>query len=887
MLVRAWQQLTRSVLLIVLLVPFVFAFAEQAPNTTSRFHFRQHPQVMAPHRPIPPRLPETKRRPVPPPKAGSVVGGIWMTDANFKSVLNIRSIIATTAITVKPILYLSNGTRLPLADVKLDPDGVAVIDLNEELAKQGISSFATLSGYVEVQYNWPWSPICATVRALDPVHSLLFYYTLQSALHVALPKFRPGQAPIQPPPPNVAAQTLEGLWWKQESNVTGFVGLANTTGQPLTATVNVSDQQANQIAQHTVTISPHGMKLVDLAELASTSGTSGGITVTYKGLRDDLLVDGALQDPALGYSAMLPFAFVGAEHPDTTQMSFAELGLMVGAADPMLSFPAGTTFMPYSVLRNISDTPVTATPTLWWMASGSPQYADVSAITLAPHQSQLLDMTSVLASAGLTNFAGSVNLVFDAQAKPGSLVASGGSVDKANTYVFAVYPRGIQEGASKSLSYWSIGNGDDTMVTLWNPADEAQNLVFRLNYTGGHYLLPIQLGPKATQAFNISDVVRNGTPDAEGNIIPASAHEGSATLMGSQGKIQQILVAVDAATYNVKRATCGGQCWQCDGIGLAWVDINNFLVASGGQRQESFLGMYDDTDWQGDISSGALWSSDNTSIMTVNGGMVTGRSLGSTNIWAFRDDLQPYNPNFCCQTCLYCDMGVGGGGAGTVKPTVSIQGNLGYVYIGHDAQVTQHTNALFSSATPTGGSYQWSSSDSSISFDNSRAANVHITATVYSGGMNDTQITLNYTSGGQSAPPSSVSLTKRLFKFLAGDSVIPLAQDQTGYIYQATYRVFTNPNGQQVTDGAGIGTNEIVTHVSSNVPFNPNYRSGALDGNSQVVDTLALVSNGGALPPNLSIVDSQDIAVGGFYNRTNTLTYTSSGVTVTNKGPFN
>jgi hypothetical protein len=130
----------------------------------------------------------------------------------------------------------------------------------------------------------------------------------------------------------------------------------------------------------------------------------------------------------------------------------------------MMSFPADTTFTPYSVLRNISDAPITANPTLWWMDSGSPQYADIPAITLGPRQSQLLDMPSVLASAGLTNFTGSVNLVFDVQAKPGSLLLSAGSVDKRNTYVFAVYPRGIRESASKSLSYWSTGNGDDTML---------------------------------------------------------------------------------------------------------------------------------------------------------------------------------------------------------------------------------------------------------------------------------------------------------------------------------------------------------------------------------------------------------------------------------------
>jgi len=49
--------------------------------------------------------------------------------------------------------------------------------------------------------------------------------------------------------------------------------------------------------------------------------------------------------------------------------------------------------------------------------------------------------------------------------------------------------RGVGEGMFKFLQYWSTGNGDDTMVTVWNPADEVQDFAFTLYYTGGHYTL--------------------------------------------------------------------------------------------------------------------------------------------------------------------------------------------------------------------------------------------------------------------------------------------------------------------------------------------------------------------------------------------------------------
>jgi hypothetical protein len=84
---------------------------------------------------------------------------------------------------------------------------------------------------------------------------------------------------------------------------------------------------------------------------------------------------------------------------------------------------------------------------------------------------------------------------------------------------------------------------------------------------------------------------------------------------------------------------------------------------------------------------------------------------------------------------------------------------------------------------------------------------------------------------------------------------------------------------------ARVSTYENVTQISANYTYTPTHGQGSLNANSQVVDTpLGLVSNA-PLPSNLSIVDSQDIGVGGIYVRNNTLSFTATGLTVTNNGP--
>jgi len=93
----------------------------------------QQPKVLAPHRPVAPRSPKPKSWNKPA-ILQSVVGGLWMIDANFKSSIYLKNDVMTDPLTVSPILYLSNGVKYSLPDVKLDPSGTAVVNVNQALA---------------------------------------------------------------------------------------------------------------------------------------------------------------------------------------------------------------------------------------------------------------------------------------------------------------------------------------------------------------------------------------------------------------------------------------------------------------------------------------------------------------------------------------------------------------------------------------------------------------------------------------------------------------------------------------------------------------------------------------------------------------------------------
>ena len=623
----------------------------------------QQAKVLAPHDSVAPRM----KKPTPLPVANamsSMVGGPWIVDANFKSTVYLKNVVETSPITVTPVLHLSNAVQYVLPVVTLAPSGTGTVDINAALQGLGIAPFATLSGYLELQYQWPWVPLCAFIRDVDVAHSVIFTFGVQGA--------GTSLSPIQPS----ASQVTEGLWWKQEANVTGFLTLANISTQPITAVVQISDDHAAVLGTQTITVSPQGMKTLNLQELLTAPTNQGGLRISYVGQQGTLLINGGLEDTSVGYSANIYFSADPINLPSQAKLmpqnGVAELGLMVGAADPMMHFPAGTTFTPYSVLRNVSSSPVSITPTLWWMQNGAPVSAPLQPLRLAPFETRSLNMPSLLAAAGLSNFSGSVNLVFDYTAKSGLLLAAG-SVDQTNTYVFEVAPRVIGKSAGKSVSYWSTANGDDTMITIWNPADEAQDFTFRIEFTGGHYLLPLHLEARATRTFNISEIIQTQVPDAEGNIIPAAIQNGSAKLIGSQADNQHILAAMDGGIYNVVKATCGGYCMGCDGATSYYAIYDGFYVPIGNYESESFMTQWD-TGAQYNLTNQSSWNSSNTSVATVQSGSVHGIAGGKFVI-AVGDSGEPdYVPYQCFGQPFNCAFAEGGGSSasGTVVSITSV-----------------------------------------------------------------------------------------------------------------------------------------------------------------------------------------------------------------------
>jgi hypothetical protein len=232
---------------------------------------------------------------------------------------------------------------------------------------------------------------------------------------------------------------------------------------------------------------------------------------------------------------------------------------------------------------------------------------------------------------------------------------------------FGVAPSAVKESVAKSLSYWSTGEGNDTMVTLWNPADEAQDFVFTRFFTGGQYNLPLHLEAKVTRTFNISEIISDQIPDNQGRTVPVDIHEGSAMLSGPRGESEHILISFEAGTYNVQKATCGKWCGTCMGATESFITSDPWAVTVSGAVQETYTAQYN-TGKQFNITSASTWSSVSTTIATVSTGKITGHVAGGTRIASNDDDVPDYTSG-CYTYEVDCplDEGVDSSSPGNVQ----------------------------------------------------------------------------------------------------------------------------------------------------------------------------------------------------------------------------
>lgn len=545
------------------------------------------------------------------------------------------------------------------------------------------------------------------------------------------------------------------------------------------------------------------------------------------------------------------------------------------------------TFTPELAAANFGNT--TARITITYARTeespvSKPDSAKVREFTLPPGRTLSVRMNELQGSPDLAD-----SLIVSSSAKPGDVVLNLHSVSERpplDLFVLGHDEKGLDNGGRHPWTFDQPG-GSDAELLLFNYSSAPQNFVISIGNGKPLWLGHRTLAPKETTVMSLRDLVAEQTKDDSGKTLPRDLTSGQIDWRGegaNPGKGR--LFEFDWDSLVARSFSCGGTYDLCannvpmQGSG-ATISVGGSATLTVGMPDacEDFSPPpyncicpvflpYGDVSysWSGCVhTSGCAGGSQSVSL--------SGQTPGTDTVEAQVQDL--FTP------CIAVSDGTV-----DVKPAVSIVGGNAFIFAGTDSTATQF-NLEQAQGNPTGGTFTWSATGNSVTFNPngvSSASITTLTAPTPSKSTNDTTITVKYQASGSSESATATKqITALKFEFLEGPSTSTInfnGPTEFGYDTTATYVIHTFPGEQPMPSGFdGITVTENVSGCSACVTG-----PGGTNANSNIVDDLHALSSQ-PLPPAFSITASQTISVGGFLVRNNTLNYTAQGVTITNNGP--
>ena len=449
-----------------------------------------------------------------------------------------------------------------------------------------------------------------------------------------------------------------------------------------------------------------------------------------------------------------------------------------------MGFPLNASFRPYLVLRNATGRALPVALRLNWMEGEAPRTLPLPTQVLAPAATRRVHLGQFMDRAGLGDFDGSVNLLLSFNGRAGELVPAAGSMDETHNYVFEVPPQGAAPTSGREAITWQLRAGFDTMLTLWNWGEKAEDVVATFYYGDGtgKYELPEHLAAGASATIDLMQLAESGQPDASGQTFSMSPGYGSATIETADGKHGWMDLAEAAGVYNPVTATCGVVCVTCCGYGSVGIDPNPLILRLQADGYPVADGEYSDgtvTDFSG------TWSSSDTRIATVAAGgpPVQGVAVGQADVTAYLTNVPVNAGQICAATDPSCPPPYNPEPTGgvAVTPTVAINCSKDISYA-TKVPTGFNTGSCVATGNPAGGTYSWSTSSGTISLASTSSSSVQFTSQGASGSKGDTSVTVTYTLNGQSSRPatySGITVHEPTSLTVASDSTNPTGKTYT------------------------------------------------------------------------------------------------------------
>src|SRR6266581_839833 len=189
-------------------------------------------------------------------KTYTMYSGLWRTDGGFVSTIRIKNVLVVAPMDITPVLFMADGTPYLLPSVHLAVSGVATININDALATAPSIIASHISPYGSAALIHSYSSpghVSASMAVIDASRSLSYTF--------------PFAEPMGDPMP----QTLDGLWWKHDAGVTGWIALSNVGDAATEAAVQLVGPANTAQPERAIPLSAHSVQAQKLVDTLSQS----------------------------------------------------------------------------------------------------------------------------------------------------------------------------------------------------------------------------------------------------------------------------------------------------------------------------------------------------------------------------------------------------------------------------------------------------------------------------------------------------------------------------------------------------------------------------------------------------------------------------------------
>lgn len=665
---------------------------------------------------------------------------------------------------------------------------------------------------------------------------------------------------------------------RSEKEISGTLSLFDAAGKQWSEALEFGPRQTQRMATS------------DLLRKSGLGGSYGGFSFQVSSSTSAMDAVHFSYDETSKFSALMeifsrdPNATLSARAgPNAKLWTMRAPMLALRNPDPALAMPQGTVLQPAILVRNTTAKNIVADIALSWRGDSGQGQVKLPGLQLAPFATQQLQIGALQKQLGIPDDGRWALVTLTTTALPDDLIAIASSRDQSGRYSIET------SFAGGSGSFFAGGElqADDNhnaIAAITNTGTKATNALLTLHYGHGRkkYELQQTIAPGDQMWVNLAQLIRNRVADRKGNILPLDVNSVTYDLRdltpGGHSLTANAL-AVDNSSGSLvdpNHLSC------CGDDGASW-DPGSFDLVIDGTDFGSIQGVNQCTGAPVDITGDfTTWSSANSAIAQVTTGHVKGISPGFTTGSA-SGLVTEGNGSYC--TVVPVEV--------TAPITVFDVGAFGktYIFVGADPSVLRSNryqvanSAGTAVAQPPGGTCCADSSDPSDTVTLVAGQNppeFQFQTGDQSGGAGDRTLTFEYDLPDGEGTSVQLNVTARKFAYATNSNPGNLCGLGYGTNRTYVYTVYTRPDHAAVTGDDAEGA--VVTEN-----FNPPLTcvtgtgNGTLGVNGQFSDTVSSACS--SKPLTCSQTSTQTLGVAGYLVRTNTLQWTSTGVTYTNGGP--